>query len=661
MNTAATIRVLLIEDNADYARTVREMIAAGTGTPIELEHAARLDAGLERLATDGIDVVLLDVALPDSDGWDTFARVRARAPALPIIVLGEDDDDPLAHRIIHEGAQDYLVKTHVDAPLLGHAIRYAVERQRIEQHLAAERNLLRTLIDNVPDLLYAKDTAGRLIIGNLTHQRYFGADRPEDLIGKTVYDYFPRELADQYFNDEQTVMRTSEPLLNREEPRLTPDGRGSWVLTSKVPLRDDTGRIIGLVGITRDITALKQYEETLARERTLLRSLLDALPDHIFVKDTRGQFTTANVATARFLGVANPEALAGKTDADFFPREAAAHWHWEEQDLLRTGQTLVNREYDFRDQSGQTRWMLTTKVPLRDTHGTVIGLVGINRDITERKLAEKKLEAVNADLRRSHVELKAAQMQLIEAEKMQSVARLAAGVAHEVKNPLAILRMGMDYLRAHESAQQQDIVQILRDMDDALDRANAVIIGLLDFSAARELSLVEADVNTVIDQALRLVRHEIASADIDVIKHLAPGLPPLRLDPLKIQQVFINLFTNAAHAMAKGGTLIVRTYLKELEFHEVGRDAGDRSGERFRAGDTVLVAEVDDTGAGISDDRLSKVFDPFFTTKATGQGQGLGLTVSKKIIELHSGTIALRNRPEGGVRATVQFKAPRRS
>jgi signal transduction histidine kinase len=238
---------------------------------------------------------------------------------------------------------------------------------------------------------------------------------------------------------------------------------------------------------------------------------------------------------------------------------------------------------------------------------------------------------------------------------MQSVGRLAAGVAHEVKNPLAILRMGIDYLSKNLQKPDEETNLILSDMAEALRRADTIIMGLLDFSATRALDLVAQDVSVVLAQSLALVRHE-AGPSIKVVRELEPDLPPVKLDQNRIKQVFVNLLENAIHAMPSGGTLIVRSGMRQLTPQDIGHDQERRFGEQFRAGQNVVFAEVLDTGQGIPKEKLANVFDPFFTTKPAGKGTGLGLTVAKKIVELHGGELDIRNRPDGGVAATVLFK-----
>jgi signal transduction histidine kinase len=193
------------------------------------------------------------------------------------------------------------------------------------------------------------------------------------------------------------------------------------------------------------------------------------------------------------------------------------------------------------------------------------------------------------------------------------------------------------------------------EMKDAVNRANTVISGLLDYSSSKELGICACCLAEVLERALHLMRHEFVNRKITVVRNLAPDLPLCHLDVQKIEQVFINLFTNACHAMPHGGTLTVTTALKSLTEDEVHWEAGDRSGSRFRCDELVAEVQIRDTGTGISTDQLDKVFDPFFTTKPTGQGTGLGLTVSRKIVDLHGGRLELTNAPDGGAVATVLF------
>jgi two-component system NtrC family sensor kinase len=195
----------------------------------------------------------------------------------------------------------------------------------------------------------------------------------------------------------------------------------------------------------------------------------------------------------------------------------------------------------------------------------------------------------------------------------------------------------------------------MKEMAEAVNRADGVIRGLLDFSAPRRLEAVPLDLNKIVEGALKMVRVELKGA-FTIERELQPQLPLVPLDAAKVSQVFINLFTNAVHAMHEGGTLRVRTYARQLT--GVGQNIGGNRSEAFRGvGQRLVVAEIEDSGTGIPEDKLAKVFDPFFTTKPTGVGTGLGLSVAKTIIDLHGGTIDLANRPEGGLRVTIMFQA----
>ena len=273
----------------------------------------------------------------------------------------------------------------------------------------------------------------------------------------------------------------------------------------------------------------------------------------------------------------------------------------------------------------------------------------------ERKASSEKLKELNADLERKNEELRTMQLQLIQAEKMESIGRLAAGVAHEVKNPLAMIQLGVDYLMEGVDVDDPNLPKILGRMQNAVVRADAIICGLVDFSSARQLDLESGNLNALAENSLLLVKHEVTKKSIQVETSFQPELPMVKLDHAKMEQVLINLFMNAIQAMPEGAALRITTAYQTLEMHE--RDRGARSVDQLRSGDPVVVLRIDDSGCGIPPDKIDQIFDPFFTTKETGQGTGLGLTVVKKIIELHKGSISLQNRPEGGCRTEIIMRA----
>jgi len=248
---------------------------------------------------------------------------------------------------------------------------------------------------------------------------------------------------------------------------------------------------------------------------------------------------------------------------------------------------------------------------------------------------------------RRSAELEQAQQHLIQAAKMESVGQLATGVAHEVKNPLAIIRMGVEFLAGAAEVDETE-AEILSDMDDAVQRADNIIRGLLDFSRNQRLQLQAGLVNEVIERSLKMVGHELRKRRIKVSSRLTL-MPPLAIDKAKLQQVLINLLMNAAQAVGEDGTLEVIS-LSHIITQAEARGANMAG---FTAGRPAQRLEIRDNGPGLSEEGEQKVFDPFYTTKEVGQGTGLGLSVSRNIVELHNGTLQLVNKAGGGVSAII--------
>ena len=211
-----------------------------------------------------------------------------------------------------------------------------------------------------------------------------------EVIGKTDFDFFPKDIAEKFQADDQKVLQ-GQPVINQEEQVLDEKGRKRWLLTSKLPLRDPNGKITGLVGIGREITEHKRAEEALANERALLHTLVDHLPAAIYLKDLAGRKTLANRVELDYMGATSEAEVLGKTDFDFFPPEKAAVFRANDQEIIRTGQPLINHESSFTKPDGSVIYLSGSTVPLRDAAGRVAGLAGINFDITDRKRAEESL------------------------------------------------------------------------------------------------------------------------------------------------------------------------------------------------------------------------------------------------------------------------------
>jgi PAS domain S-box-containing protein len=387
----------------------------------------------------------------------------------------------------------------------------------------------------------------------------------------------------------------------------------------------------------------------------LLRNLLQNIPDHIYFKDRDSRFILVNPAMARIMELRSPEEAIGKTDFDIFTPEHAEAALADEQEILQTGHAIVGKVEKETWPDGSVSWVTTTKLPLRNQHGEIVGTFGISRDTTERKRAEDALRQAVSDLELSREELRDAHQQLMHAERMETVGRMAAGVAHEVQNPLQILVMSLDYLSQSIPDRTPELDGVLGEMRNATSRANTIIRGLLDFSRSDDLELKPQDLNALVSHGLVMIRHILDQSGVELVTALAPELPMAALDAMKVEQVLVNLFTNAIHAMPTGGKLAVKTHAACLT--QTYRDAGRREACHFYAGDTVVMIDIEDTGCGIPPEILRKIFDPFFTTKATGKGTGLGLAIVKRTIDLHSGQIEIDNRPEGGVGCRLMFKA----
>jgi len=403
--------------------------------------------------------------------------------------------------------------------------------------------------------------------------------------------------------------------------------------------------------------------------RSRLEAILDLSDDAIISISTDGIITGWNQAAERIYQY-RPDEIIGKPLTVLVPLDRLPELSGLYRSIER-GKTVERYETVRLRRDGVPIDVALSLAPIHDG-GHVVGALAVARDVTETQRAireaeqssvmlserERMLQRALVALRKSHEQAKSTQLQLVQAAKLESIGRLAAGVAHEVKNPLAVILFAVDYLMEVIPAQDENVSHALRDAREAVLRADTVIRGLLDFSTSTELTPDVVNVNDLVRRALQLIRHALVKAHVLAVEDLHDDLPPAMLDRNKVEQVFVNLMINAIDAMPSGGTLIVRTRKEQLT--EVGAEVGLRKTDRFQVGQSVIYVEIEDTGTGIDENSKPRLFDPFFTTKPPGKGTGLGLAVCKSIVALHGGTIRIANKEGGGgARATVVLQSVR--
>jgi PAS domain S-box-containing protein len=331
----------------------------------------------------------------------------------------------------------------------------AAKREPQQPTLIQEHYLLQSFLDNVPDHIYFKDTASRFIKINHAMAHWFGLTDPAQAIGKTDFDFFAADHAQPAYSDEQEVIRTGQPIA-KEEKEVWPDGHETWVLTTKLPLRDQADHIIGTFGISKDITARKQAEETARISKEFLENVLDALDDPIFVKDEQHRWVIVNEACAGDLPKAE---LIGKSDYDFTPKELADVYWTTDTLVLETGETNVNEEVVIH--RGQPRTVLTKKSRFIDPVTGQKYIVGSIRDITERKHDEETLKQAyeevekqvaerTAELRHETAERERLQHEVITAQQ-EAIQELSTPVIPVMEQIIIMPLVGsIDSLRARD-------------------------------------------------------------------------------------------------------------------------------------------------------------------------------------------------------------------
>ncbi|MBS0204354.1 MAG: PAS domain-containing protein [Planctomycetes bacterium] len=478
--------------------------------------------------------------------------------------------------------------------------------------------LYHSLVDRLPIHVTRIDLEGQITFANETFCKLVG--RPvEELIGRTDYDFSPPELAEKYQNDNRRVALSGQALHAIEENRL--DGRLSYYEVWKLPVYNPAGQVVEIQAVFWDVTEREETRAALRRERDLLRTLMDSLPDLIYVKDSAGRYVTVNSSLQRLWGNPPLDQIVGKTVFDLVRSDLAEGYSVDDQDVLKHDQAVVDSEEQVVTATGELRVYSTTKVPLHDPQGNVTGLVGIDRDITRRKRAEE--------------ELRHARQAADSANRAKS--EFLANMSHEIRTPLnAVIGITDLLLSGDIPPEHREYLDIVRDSGETL---MVVINDILDFSkieAGRlELESSEFNLQELVRNVTRALTLRAHDREIALTCDYDSSAPVWVVgDPIRLRQVLTNLVGNAIKFTPGGKVSVsVRSVI----------DFEDRAELRF---------QVRDNGIGIPADKIDQIFMAFAqadtsTTRRFG-GTGLGLAICTRLVQAMGGQLQVHSKVNVG-------------
>jgi two-component system NtrC family sensor kinase len=464
------------------------------------------------------------------------------------------------------------------------------------------------LFESLQEGIYIATPDDHLIDVNPALVRMLGYDSKEDLLTRTFADLLPDEAQRRALREQVD----NQPMVQGREITLTRKDGGQIVcLNTAGAVRDTAGHVVRYHGAVMDITERRQMERRLYQQQEFARRLVISFPDLILVLNAGGQYTFVSPRVKEILGYDPEEALqmklGGRTHLEDRPALLSLF-----AEIVAGRQTFASLEVRTRNKQGEWRRLRCHFSPFFDESGKIDGVIISGRDVTELKRLEE---------------------QLIQAEKLAAMGQMLAGVAHELNNPLTAILGVTELLRDSETVEENTKRQLELTHRQAR-RAARIVQNLLEFSRPAAPQRKPVDVNSLVERTLQLQEHSLRRNNVQVDFQPQSDLPPVIGDANQLIQVFLNLITNAEHAIR--------------EVRETGRI-------QIRIGHTGghISLTVQDDGVGILPEALPRLFDPFYTTKRPGGGTGLGLSICMSIVREHGGSIDVETLPAGGSALTV--------
>jgi two-component system, cell cycle sensor histidine kinase and response regulator CckA len=610
------MKILHLEDNKHDAALVQDLLELAWPDCAITVVVSREDY-LGAIRSGAFDIVVSDYQIPGFDGMEALTLVRDHAPDLPFVFFSGTIGEERAIEAVKAGAADYVIKDRMQRlPIaIERAVRDAeVQRARrsAEQELARERYLMRMLMEHLPDSVYFKDAESRFIaVSNSLACRH--GYEPSALKGKSDRDLFQAVHAEATFRDEQEIVRTGIPIVNKEEKEAWPDGSVRWVASTKLPLRDASGRIVGTFGVSHDITSRKEAAERI-REQA---EIIDQSPVAVIIADLGHRVAYCNKGAIELYGLSR-EDLVGHTADEIFTAETMEKLGPGREAAIATGSWTG--DVPIVTKAGRRAHAQFHMSLINDAAGRPRARLSIAIDITERKRLED---------------------QFLRSQRLEAIGTLAGGVAHDLNNTLAPIMMGVEMLREQLPGEEQVFTMIL----DSAKRGADMVRLLLTYAKGSEGERAAIPPERLIKEIVHLMKGSFPKS-IKIGSRCDRDIPSVLGDATQLHQVLLNLCVNARDAMPDGGTLTLEAECRDMGPTSVGAPPDLEPGR-------YVLLRVRDTGTGIAPEIMDRIMDPFFSTKGPEKGTGLGLSTVVGIVKGHGGYLHVQSKIGFGSTFTV--------
>jgi len=629
------LRILIIEDSEDDTLLVIRVLQKDGYDP-SYERVETAEDMREALERETWDIIIADYTLPHFSGLDALKLYKEKGLDIPFIVVSGTIGEEIAVAAMLSGAHDYVMKNNL--PRLFPAIQKALteaesrrERKRAEYELQSARAFLDSVINAIADPVFVKDDKRRFVLVNEALCAIAGRPR-ESLIGKNDHEMFPEGEAAVLRKIDDIVLDTGKENVNEESLTNFSSGEVRTIVTSKTCYIDPAGKKF-IVGVARDITDRKRAEEQLRISEEKYRNIFENMQDVYYETSLDGLILEISPSIeAISSGQYRQTDLIGQQMLDFY--DDAQEREGLITKLLETG-SFSDFEILLRNRDGSLVPCSISAKLWRDDQGNPVKIIGSMRDTIERKKAETEREKLQA--------------QLVQAQRMESVGRLAGGVAHDYNNMLSVI-LGYTEMAMEQVDPDGPIYDNLKEVYTAGKRSIDITSQLLAFARKQIVRPIVMDLNETIDEMLKMLRRLIGE-DIDFAWEPAIGLWPVKMDPSQIDQILANLCVNARDAISDIGKITIETQNVELD----EQYCADHTG--FVPGQFVMLA-VSDNGCGMDKETREHIFEPFFTTKDIGKGTGLGLAMIYGIVKQNNGFVNVYSEP--GIGTTFKVFLPRR-